>query len=234
MGVRFVFIIKYFLISVNGIQKAGFASRTLLFVLVIPTKKFEGGMKWNIINTWWDEVGKFCHTQIHVYEIADVLIKSAIFVDIKRLLFIHIMLIGEYIHTMDEKNRLSLPAKFRKEVGKHLVVTPGLDNCLFVFTQKEWQLIAERLADNSMLQADNRSFNRYMFGGAQEVDVDASGRILVPDFLKNRAKLSSKIALVGVQNRIELWDEEIWNGYKKVVEGQADQLAEKLGGAGML
>lgn len=144
------------------------------------------------------------------------------------------MLIGEYIHTMDEKNRLSLPAKFRKEMGKNLVVTPGLDNCLFVFTQKEWQVMADRLAENSMLQADNRSFNRYMFGGAQEVDIDSSGRILVPDFLKTRAGLNSKIALVGVQNRIELWDEETWNGYKKVVEGQADQLAEKLGHAGML
>ncbi len=144
------------------------------------------------------------------------------------------MLIGEYIHTMDDKNRLSLPAKFRKEMGKSLVITPGLDNCLFVFTHKEWNLIAERLANNSMLQADNRSFNRYMFGGAQEVDVDSSGRILVPDFLKNRAKLSSKVALVGVQNRIELWDEDLWSSYKEVVEEQADGLAEKLGGIGML
>jgi len=144
------------------------------------------------------------------------------------------MLIGEYIHTMDEKNRLSLPAKFRKEMGGTLVVTPGLDNCLFVFTHKEWEAIAGRLAENSMLQADNRSFNRFMFGGAQEVEVDSSGRILIPDFLKNRARLSSKIALVGVQNRIELWDEDTWNAYKKIVEGQADQLAEKLGNAGML
>lgn len=144
------------------------------------------------------------------------------------------MLIGEYIHTIDDKNRLSLPAKFRKEMGKSLVVTPGLDNCLFIFTHKEWGAIADRLASNSMLQADNRSFNRYMFGGAQEIDVDTSGRILIPDFLKNRANLHSKIALVGVQNRIELWDEETWNGYKRVVEGQADQLAEKLGNIGML
>ena len=135
---------------------------------------------------------------------------------------------------MDDKNRLSLPSKFRKEMGKSLVVTPGLDNCLFVFTHKEWKLIADRLAENSMLQADNRSFNRYMFGGAQEIDVDTSGRILIPDFLKDRAKLSLKVALVGVQNRLELWDEDVWNGYKKVVEGEADHLAEKLGNAGML
>lgn len=207
-------------------------SKLGFFDLVIPIKKFESGMKWNIINTWWDEVGKSHHANKRTYTNMRISLKSARFVDIKRLLLN--MLIGEYIHTMDEKNRLSLPAKFRKEMGKNLVVTPGLDNCLFVFTQKEWQLMADRLAENSMLQADNRSFNRYMFGGAQEVDVDSSGRILVPDFLKDRASLNSKIALVGVQNRIELWNEETWNGYKKVVEGQADQLAEKLGNAGML
>lgn len=193
-------------------------------------------MKWNIITTWWGEVGKFYHANnTHVYGIANSVAfptEFAHFVDIKR--YLPNMLIGEYIHTMDDKNRLSLPAKFRKEMGKSLVVTPGLDNCLFVFTHKEWNAIAENLAQNSMLQANNRSFNRYMFGGAQEVDVDSSGRILIPDFLKNRAQLSSKVALVGVQNRIELWDEESWNAYKEVVEGQADDLAEKLGEAGML
>lgn len=207
--------------------------------MLSPHLYLESGMKWNIITTWWDEVGKFRYTNnTHVYGIAGFAAfpaKLAHFVDTKRYLINpNIMLIGEYIHTMDDKNRLSLPAKFRKEMGKSLVVTPGLDNCLFVFTHKEWNVIAERLAENSMLQADNRSFNRYMFGGAQEVEVDSSGRILVPEFLKNRAKLSSKIALVGVQNRIELWDEEVWNSYKEVVEEQADSLAEKLGGIGML
>jgi MraZ protein len=144
------------------------------------------------------------------------------------------MLIGEYIHTIDNKNRVSLPAKFRKEMGKSLVVTPGLDNCLFIFTKKEWVKISEKLSEFSMLSADNRSFNRFMFGGATEVDVDNIGRFLLPDFLKTRAGLSEKVALVGVQNRVEIWNDAKWSEYKKLVEKQADSLAEKLGGAGML
>src|SRR4051812_5973058 len=99
------------------------------------------------------------------------------------------MLIGEYIHTIDEKNRMSLPVKFRKEMGKVVVLAPGLDNSIFMFTVKEWEKIAARLSESSMLQADNRSFNRFMFGGAVEIEVDASGRILLPEFLKDRAGL---------------------------------------------
>jgi MraZ protein len=144
------------------------------------------------------------------------------------------MLIGEYIHTLDEKNRMSLPAKFRSELGKKIVLAPGLDQSIFMFTVKEWETIAEKLASNSMLQADNRSFNRFMFGGAVEVDVDGSGRILVPDFLKDRAGLKKNVAVIGVSNRVELWDEKKWAAYKSVVEKEADQLAEKLGGVGVL
>ena len=144
------------------------------------------------------------------------------------------MLIGEYIHKFDEKKRLSFPVKFRKEMGKSVVVTPGLDRCLFVFTTKEWAHIASRLAESSMLQADTRSFNRYLLGGATEVAVDTNGRILIPDFLRDRAGLTEKIAVVGVHTRVELWDETIWNKYKKSVENKADELAEKLGSIGVL
>ena len=143
------------------------------------------------------------------------------------------MLIGEFTHTIDEKNRISLPAKFRKEMGNDLVITPGLDKCLFVFTKKEWHKISEKLSGFSMLAADNRSFNRFMFGGATEVSVDSIGRILLPDFLKDRAGLKGKAALVGVQNRLEIWNERVWSEYKKVVEKEADALAEKLGGVGV-
>ncbi len=144
------------------------------------------------------------------------------------------MLIGEFIHTIDEKNRISLPAKFRKEMGADLVITPGLDNCLFIFTKKEWQKISEKLSGFSMLSSDNRSFNRFMFGGATEVTVDSIGRLLLPDFLKERASLKGKAALVGVQNRLEVWNDKLWSDYKKKVEKQADSLAEKLGGAGVI
>jgi MraZ protein len=144
------------------------------------------------------------------------------------------MLIGEYIHTIDDKKRLSFPVKFRKEMGKSVVVTPGLDKCLFVFTTKEWARITSKLAESSMLQADTRSFNRYLLGGATEVSVDQNGRILIPDFLRDRAGLSGKIAVVGVHTRVELWDENTWKTYKRTVETRADELAERLGGIGVL
>ncbi len=144
------------------------------------------------------------------------------------------MLIGEYIHTLDDKNRLSFPAKFRKEIGKTVVIAPGLDQCLFVFTQKEWAAIAARLSESSLLQADNRSFHRYLFGGATEVSFDTLGRVLIPDFLKAKAGLKGKVAIVGVHNRIELWESASWEAYKQDVEGRADTLAEKLGSVGAL
>jgi len=144
------------------------------------------------------------------------------------------MLIGEYTHTLDEKNRMSLPVKFRKEIGNSVVIAPGLDNCLSLFTTKEWQKISSKLSDSSMLASDNRSFSRFMFGQAVDVSVDSQGRILIPENLKNRSKLSSKVVVIGVQNRVEIWNEEAWNNYKKVVETQADALADKLGQIGVL
>lgn len=144
------------------------------------------------------------------------------------------MLIGEYKHTMDDKNRISLPAKFRKEMGKKLVVTYGLDNCLFIFTEKEWNKLSAYLSDFSLLQSDNRSFNRFMFGGAAEAGVDSIGRIRIPDHLKNWGSLKQKAIIIGVQNRLEIWSEEKWKSYKKQVEKKADGLAEKLGGSGVL
>ena len=144
------------------------------------------------------------------------------------------MLIGEYIHTLDEKKRVSLPVKFRKEVGKKIIITAGLDNCLWIFTLAQWKKITEELSKLNMLQADNRSFNRYMFGSATEVEVDTIGRILLPEFLVSRASLKTRVAVVGVQERIEIWNEASWKAYKEVVEKKADQLAEKLGQAGAL
>lgn len=146
------------------------------------------------------------------------------------------MLIGEYIHTLDDKNRISLPAKFRQKMGKKVILAPGLDRSIFMFTSIEWEKISSRLSESSssFLHADSRSFNRFMFGGAVEVEVDSAGRILIPDFLKDRAVLKTRVALIGVQNRVEIWNEKSWSEYKKVVEGQADQLAEKLGQVGAL
>ena len=145
------------------------------------------------------------------------------------------MIIGQFNHTIDDKNRLSLPAKFRQEMGEKVVITPGLDSCLFIFTMKEWEKIAERLSVNesSILQADNRGFNRYLLGGAVEVEIDGVGRMLLPEYLRERAKLKSKVVFIGVKDRAELWDEAAWDAYRREVEHKADALVEKLGQVGM-
>ena len=111
------------------------------------------------------------------------------------------MLIGEYTHSIDDKNRLSLPAKFRAEMGKKVVLTPGLDGCLWVFTLKQWEDISGKLNESSVFQSDSRSINRYFLGGATEQEVDSLGRILVPDFLRDKANLKNKVVIIGVRNR---------------------------------
>jgi len=144
------------------------------------------------------------------------------------------MLIGEYIHTMDSKHRLSLPSKFRKELGKVVVVTRGFDHCLFIYSRNEWKKFTTSLGELSMGQSDSRALNRFLLGGAVEVEVDHSGRILVPDFLTSFAGLDEKVIVTGVNNRVELWDEKAWRTYTSTVEKQADALAERLGDIGMV
>ncbi|OGJ04179.1 division/cell wall cluster transcriptional repressor MraZ [Candidatus Nomurabacteria bacterium RIFCSPLOWO2_12_FULL_46_14] len=142
------------------------------------------------------------------------------------------MLIGEYIHTIDTKNRVSLPAKFRKEMGKKVIITPGLDQCLFIFTNKEWEKVSLRLSssetDLSFLRADQRTFNRNIFGAASEVEVDSIGRILIPEILKKKIGLTNSAALVGVKDRVEVWNDEVWAEYSANAGKIAEQLAEKL------
>ena len=143
------------------------------------------------------------------------------------------MLIGEYIHTIDDKNRLSFPMKFRKEMGKTVVIAPGIEQSLFVFTPDQWKKTVDRLAEGS-LQEENRSFSRYLIGGATEVDVDANGRILIPEGLKMKLGIKDKVAIVGLYTRVELWEETTWKKYKKDVETKADRLANHLGSVGVL
>lgn len=140
------------------------------------------------------------------------------------------MLIGEHRHSIDDKKRLSLPAKFRAELGKKVVIAKGLDNCLSVYTPKEWKNFSERLSTET-LKSDNRGLNRFMFGGAAEAEIDGVGRILVPDFLAEWATLTDKVVILGVQNHVEIWNEKTWLSYKAQNERQANELAEKVGGS---
>ena len=144
------------------------------------------------------------------------------------------MLIGEYKHTLDPKKRLSVPSKWRKDLGRVLIVTRGLDNCLFVYPQKEWKKITEKVSQLPLGQADTRGFTRFFLSGAVEVEVDNVGRILVPDFLKDFAGLDSKVVLAGIYDRVEIWAENKWEEYTQKIENQADQIAEKLGEIGVL
>ncbi len=144
------------------------------------------------------------------------------------------MLIGEYRHTLDAKKRIAVPSKFRKELGKKVVITHGLDNCLFVYPMKQWERLAQSLAEMPMGGRDSRGFNRFILAGAVETDVDSAGRILIPDYLKQFAGLGDTAVVMGVQTRVEIWAVERWEHYRAEMESKADELAEKLGEIGMV
>ena len=114
------------------------------------------------------------------------------------------MFLGEYTYSIDEKKRLAIPSKFRTEAGETVVVTKGLDSCLFVFPQKEWQGLAERLGAMSLRNRDERGFSRLMLAGAMESTLDKMGRIIVPEYLKEYAGLDKQVVIAGVFNRIEI------------------------------
>ena len=142
------------------------------------------------------------------------------------------MFIGEYRHTVDDKNRISLPKKFRKELGKKIVVTRGLDNCLFLYTHKTWTEKSPEIAKMGW-QADARGFSRFMFSGAIEIEVDSMGRILIPDYLRVFGDIKAPVVFAGIHDRIEIWNNKRWTAYKKKIESQADMMADKLGTVGM-
>jgi len=143
------------------------------------------------------------------------------------------MFIGEYAHTIDEKRRLAIPSKFRRALGKDAVITRGLDNCLFVFPSKEWNTLAEKLGSLPLGQSDARGFIRLMLAGAMDVSFDSLGRILVPDYLKEYASLKKQVIVTGVFNRLEIWDESLWQKYKNRSEKEIGNMAERLGELGV-
>jgi MraZ protein len=144
------------------------------------------------------------------------------------------MFIGEYEHALDDKKRVMLPKAFKSGLGKKMVLTRGLDNCLFVYSMDAWKNIATRLQNLSFAQADTRGFNRFLLSGAVEVEVDGTGRILIPDHHKQFAGLKKTIVFAGVSDRVEVWDAALWKSYKARIEKQADAMAEKLGEIGVL
>jgi len=138
------------------------------------------------------------------------------------------MLIGEYHHAIDEKGRLALPTKFRKELGGGVVVTRGLDHCLFVYAKSAWQKVANRLANLPMNQKNNRAFSRLMLAGAMDSTIDGQGRVILPDYLRTFAGLSKAVVVAGIHDRLEIWDESEWARYTKDAEQHSEEIAEQI------
>ncbi|MFH1610537.1 MAG: division/cell wall cluster transcriptional repressor MraZ [Patescibacteria group bacterium] len=143
------------------------------------------------------------------------------------------MFIGEYSHSLDNKNRLALPAKFRASLKSGAVVTRGLDNCLFVFTQTDWQKMVNKITELPIGKSDARGFSRIMLAGAMDVKLDSLGRVLLPDYLKKYAGLNKKVVVAGLYSRLEIWDEGKWEIYKNKIEKEAGKIAETMGELGV-
>lgn len=143
------------------------------------------------------------------------------------------MFIGEYAHNLDEKGRLAIPVKFRRDLSKGAVVTRGLDNCLFLYTKTEWEKLAEKLAVLPISQSNSRAFSRLMLAGAMEVEIDKQGRVVLPEYLREFAGLKKNVVLAGLYNRAEIWDEEKWKTYKTQTETNSNEIAEKMAELGI-
>ena len=140
------------------------------------------------------------------------------------------MFIGEYSHTIDEKGRLAIPAKFRALLKNGGVVTKGLDNCLFLYTKKEWQQIAERLANLPFNKANDRALARHFLAGAMDLDFDTQGRLNLPEYLREFASLKKKVIVAGLYNRLEIWNESAWKTYREKMDKESNTIAEALDG----
>jgi MraZ protein len=138
------------------------------------------------------------------------------------------MFIGEYKYNLDNKNRLALPSKFRNFFKEGAVITKGLDNCLFIYTTKEWGKLVDKLASLPISQAKSRAFARLMLAGAMDVNLDVQGRVILPDYLKQFASLNKKIILAGLYNRLEVWDEKLWSKYQRTSERDSNEISEGL------
>ena len=143
-------------------------------------------------------------------------------------LWLNSMFIGEYSYSIDDKKRLAIPAKMRLSLGKKAVITRGLDNCLSLYPVKDWGKLVEKISKLPLSGADARGFARLMLTGAMEVNLDSLGRILIPDFLKEYASLKKKVVIAGVNDRLEIWDENKWKEYKNKTESSGKDIAERL------
>jgi MraZ protein len=139
------------------------------------------------------------------------------------------MLLGEFEHTIDDKNRLTLPARFRREFEEGIVVTRGMDGCLYAYAPSEWNRVVEsRLATLHPLSQEGRRMQRFFFAGAAESVPDKQGRVSLPAALLGHAKLGRDVVVAGVNDHLEIWDRAAWQRELAEVEGSAQDVAERL------
>lgn len=137
------------------------------------------------------------------------------------------MFLGEFSHTIDEKGRLTLPSKWRTDLGHGVVVTRGVDKCLFVFTMPDFEKLAERIGALPMTQVEAREFSRHFFSGAADVELDKQGRILIPQSLREYAGLNGEVTVVGVNQRVEIWSAKSWPEVRSSFESNATSNADQ-------
>ena len=139
------------------------------------------------------------------------------------------MLLGEHEHTIDDKNRLTLPARFRQAFVDGIVVTRGMDGCLFAYTRTDWDKLVEgRLASLDFLSQEGRRMQRFFFSGASETELDKQGRVGIPAALLEHAQLGRDVVVAGVHDHLEIWDRDAWRHELAEVEGSAEDVAERL------
>ena len=146
----------------------------------------------------------------------------------------HKLLIGEYEYSLDSKNRLILPSKLREDLGEKVIITKGLDGCLFGFSTREWGNFEAKLKTLPLTNKNARDFVRFFLSGAVECEADRQGRFLIPSNLKLYAALDKEVVLTGVGTRIEIWDKSKWRDYTSEENISADQVAENMANLGML
>jgi len=140
------------------------------------------------------------------------------------------MFLGEHTHTLDDKGRLTIPSKYRDQLERGLVVTRGLDGCLFVFTHQDWESLTESMSKKlSFTQKSARDLARFFFSGAVDIVPDRQGRILIPTFLREYADLESEVMVIGANTRLELWNPERWRKSLAEVESNVEVIAEHFG-----
>ena len=138
------------------------------------------------------------------------------------------MFIGEYHHTIDDKGRIIIPAKFRDSLGEQFIITRGLENCLFVYSLENWAKITDKLSTLPFTKKDARIFNRFFLSGATDVELDKQGRVNISQPLIDYANLVKDCVVIGTGDRLEIWSQESWNGFFDSTKDNMSDIAENL------